>query len=120
VTELFNDLPEDFDTVLGENGVALSGGQRQRVAIARALLKDSDFLVLDEATSELDKDLEGEIYESIHELDNDTGIITITHRLTEMWNMDRIHVLRDGRIIETGPHEDLIHQSSQYASLYGE
>jgi len=118
VDEFFDDLPEGYDTQLGDDGVRLSGGQRQRVALARALLKDADVLVLDEATSDLDSNLEREVQESIETMDRDYAMVGIAHRLSTVKNADRIYTVDDGEIIETGSHEELIDNSGQYADLY--
>ena len=118
VTEFLNELPEGYDTVLGDQGVKLSGGQRQRVAIARALLKDADLLILDEATSDLDTSLEKEVHEGIESMDRDYAMLVIAHRLSTVTNADRIYTMEAGRIVEKGDHEELISNSGAYASLY--
>ena len=118
VDEFFDDLPEGYDTQLGDDGVRLSGGQRQRVALARALLKDADVLVLDEATSDLDSNLEREVQESIENMNRDYAMVGIAHRLSTVKNADRIYTVDDGEIIETGRHEELIENGGQYAELY--
>lgn len=118
VDEFFDDLPNGFDTQLGEDGVRLSGGQRQRVAIARALLKDADFLLLDEATSDLDSHLEQQVQAAIEAMDRDYAIIAIAHRLSTVQNADRIYTMDDGKIVESGTHEELLDDEGQYAELY--
>jgi len=118
VDDFIDDLPDGYDSQLGDDGVRLSGGQRQRVALARALLKDADFLVLDEATSDLDSNLEKEVQEAIESMDREYGIIAIAHRLSTVKNADRIYTVEHGEIIESGRHEELIDQSGQYAELY--
>jgi subfamily B ATP-binding cassette protein MsbA len=118
VTEFFDDMPEGYDTQLGDDGVRLSGGQRQRVALARALLKDADMLVLDEATSDLDSSLEKEVQASIENMGRDYTIISIAHRLSTVRNADRIYTVDDGEITETGCHDSLIDRGGQYAELY--
>lgn len=119
VTEFLDDLPEGFDTHLGDSGVRLSGGQRQRVAIARALLKDADVLVLDEATSDLDTKLEERVHAGIGSLDNDYAVLVVAHRLSTVTDADRIYTMSDGNIIESGPHDELLSNDGLYASLYG-
>ncbi|NHN65597.1 ABC transporter ATP-binding protein [Haloarcula sp. JP-Z28] len=118
VDEFFEDLPDGYETQLGDDGVRLSGGQRQRVALARALLKDADVLVLDEATSDLDSNLEREVQKSIENMQRDYAIVGIAHRLSTVKNADRIYSLDAGEIVETGEHEELINMGGQYAELY--
>lgn len=118
VTEFLDDLPDGYDTKLGDDGVRLSGGQRQRVALARALLKDADLLVLDEATSDLDSNLEQEVQAAIESMERDYAIITIAHRLSTVQNADRIYTIEDGAIAEVGDHEELIDKGGTYAEFY--
>jgi subfamily B ATP-binding cassette protein MsbA len=118
VDEFVDDLPNGYDSQLGDDGVKLSGGQRQRVALARALLKDADFLVLDEATSDLDSNLEQEVQASIEAMDRRYGIIAIAHRLSTVKNADRIHTLANGEITERGDHQELLKDDGEYAELY--
>lgn len=118
VTEFLDDLPAGLDTQLGDDGVRLSGGQRQRVAIARALLQDSDFLVLDEATSDLDSHLEQRVHRAVEEMDDTYGIIAIAHQLSTVTDADRICVIEDGRIEDMGTHEQLLAREGRYAELY--
>jgi len=118
VTEFLNDLPNGYDTQLGDDGVRLSGGQRQRVAIARALLKEADLLVLDEATSDLDTRLEEEVHRAIEAMDRDYAVIAIAHRLSTVTGADEIYTMDEGRIVETGSHEELVEVGGEYAGLY--
>jgi len=118
VSEFVDDLPDGYDTVLGDEGVKLSGGQRQRVSIARALLKDADLLVLDEATSDLDSGIESRVQRAIEEADRDYVMIVIAHRLSTVVNADRIYALDDGQVGEVGDHDELVNSGGTYAELY--
>jgi subfamily B ATP-binding cassette protein MsbA len=118
VTEFIDDLPNGYDSVLGDDGVRLSGGQKQRVALARALLKDADFLVLDEATSDLDSGIEEEVHTAIEEMSRDYAILVIAHRLSTVTNADRIYTIENGSIEEVGSHGELVDGNGTYADLY--
>jgi len=112
-------LSDGYQTVLGENGVMLSGGQRQRIAIARAILKDAPLLVLDEATSALDTESERKVQQGLTELMKDRTTIVIAHRLSTIENADRIIVIDNGRIVETGTHRELLSKKGYYSFLQG-
>ncbi|MDD5110244.1 MAG: ABC transporter ATP-binding protein [Patescibacteria group bacterium] len=109
--EFINQLPDGYQTYVGERGIKLSGGERQRVAIARAILKNAPILLLDEATSSLDSHAEKLIQEALRRLMEGKTTIVIAHRLSTIMKMDRIVVVRDGRIHEVGTHETLVHKS---------
>ena len=108
--EFIHALPNRYETYVGERGVKLSGGERQRVAIARAILKNSPILILDEATSSLDSQSEILIQDALHKLIKGKTTIVIAHRLSTIREMDRIIVLKKGKIIEDGTHEELINK----------
>ncbi|AXG05629.1 ABC transporter ATP-binding protein [Haloplanus rubicundus] len=113
-----SDLPAGYDTFVGERGVKLSGGQRQRLAIARALLNDPAIIVFDEATSDVDTETEELIQESLDRLIEDRTAFVIAHRLSTIRDADRIVVLDDGEIVETGSHADLLAADGDYAALW--
>jgi len=106
--EFISQLPDQYQTMVGERGVKLSGGERQRVAIARAILKDAPILILDEATSNLDSESEKFIQEALKQLMKGKTTIVIAHRLSTIMQMDMIHVLSKGRVIESGNHDELL------------
>lgn len=116
--EFIEHLPQGLDSIIGENGVLLSGGQRQRIAIARALLKNAPFLILDEATSSLDTESENQIQQALAKLMKNRTTLVIAHRLSTIENADRIIVMDQARIIESGTHNELLALEGNYARLH--
>jgi ABC-type multidrug transport system fused ATPase/permease subunit len=113
-------LPDGFATWIGDQGVGLSGGQQQRIAIARVILKNADVIILDEATSALDSDSEKSILESLCHLCMDKTLIVISHRLSAIRDMDEIVCIDQGKVVESGKHNDLIRQQGFYWKLFKE
>jgi len=116
--EFIEKMPEGYDTLIGERGVTLSGGQRQRIAIARAIIRDTPILILDEPSSGLDAASEKLVFEALDRLMEGRTSIVIAHRLSTIRRADTIFVVKDGTIIETGRHEELVEAGGLYADLY--
>ena len=116
--EFITALPQGYDTVIGERGQKLSGGQRQRLAIARAILKDPPILILDEATSAVDNEIEAAIQKSLTKITQNRTTIAIAHRLSTIRNADCIYVMERGELVEAGKHEELLQENGIYANLW--
>ena len=112
------ELPNGYYTLLEEKGSNLSGGQRQRISIARAILKDAPILLLDEPTSALDKETEQFVNQTLKLISQDKTVITIAHRLTTITDYDKILVLDNGKIVESGTHQELIKANGIYCKMY--
>jgi len=116
--EFIQNMPEGYDTIIGERGVGLSGGQRQRIALARALLKNPDILILDDTTSSVDMETEHKIHKTLNSYFKDKTTFIIAHRISSVKNADKILVLNNGSIVEQGTHAELLHLRGQYFSVY--
>jgi ATP-binding cassette subfamily B protein len=111
-------FPRGYDTPVGEHGLQISGGQRQRIAVARALIKDAAIILLDEATAALDSESERAVQQAIEHLCQGRTTLVIAHRLHTVTHADRIFVVEDGAIAESGRHDDLLRKGGRYASFY--
>jgi subfamily B ATP-binding cassette protein MsbA len=118
LSDVIAELPNGFETEIGDNGMRLSGGQRQRLAIARAIYKDSPILILDEATSALDSESERAVQQALDALMHGRTTLVIAHRLSTIERADRIAVMEHGRLLEIGSHADLLKSNGVYAHLY--
>lgn len=116
--EFIQDLPKGYDTIVGERGQKLSGGQRQRIAIARAVLRNPPILILDEATSAVDNETEAAIQKSLERITKNRTTIAIAHRLSTIRNADHIYVMDQGKVVESGNHDQLVALSGIYTSLW--
>tara|TARA_B100002019_G_C20972715_1_gene451913 strand:- start:278 stop:673 length:396 start_codon:yes stop_codon:yes gene_type:complete len=116
--DFISELPEGYDTRVGESGLRLSGGQKQRIAIARAMLKNAPILLLDEATSALDTASEQKVQSALNELMKGRTSLVIAHRLSTVMHADCIHVMQEGEVVESGTHSELLAQKGVYADLY--
>ncbi len=118
--EFIMELPDGYETVIGEGGASLSGGEKQRISIARAIMKDAPIIILDEATANVDPENERELVQAIEELTRNKTIFMIAHRLKTVRNADRILVLNQGRIVQDGTHQELLQEDGIYARFIGE
>lgn len=118
IYELIENLPEKFDTVVGDNGIKLSGGQRQRISIARALLQKATIIIFDEATAALDNSIQDKIVDNLFEVLNGRTVIIISHRLSAVKRCNVIHVIENGKVQKSGTHEKLLVESELYKELY--
>jgi subfamily B ATP-binding cassette protein MsbA len=116
--EFIAELPEGLTTVVGDRGVRLSGGQRQRLALARAFLQEPDILILDEPTSALDSESEKYIQNALDQMTGRCTLVVIAHRLSTVQRADQIHVLEDGRVVESGKHDALLAADGAYRRLF--
>ena len=116
--EFINQLPEKYETLIGENGIRLSGGEKQRISIARAMMKQSPIILLDEATSSLDAETESKIQDALKVLTKNKTTIVIAHRLSTILNSNNIYVIETGKVIANGKHEELIAKSEVYKNFY--
>ena len=117
-SEFIQDLPQSYETIIGENGVRLSGGQKQRISIARAFLKNSPIILLDEATSSLDADTEEKVQNAVMNLTKNKTTLVIAHRLSTIIRADKIIVMNQGKLVDSGTHNDLLENSAIYKNLY--
>ena len=118
IYDFINSLPDKFNTNIGDKGVKLSGGQRQRIEIARALVKNTPIIIFDEATSALDSINERNVFHNIQKYLKNKIIIVITHRLSMLNEVDYIYILKEGKVVGEGKHEELIKANKDYTNLY--
>ena len=111
-------LPEGYNTFVGDQGLKLSGGEKQRIAIARALVRDPEILILDEATSSLDNESEAIVQNSINMVSKNVTTFVVAHRLSTIKNADNIYMMSKGKIVESGKHDELIEKRGKYYELY--
>ena len=116
--EFINELPNKYETIIGENGIRLSGGEKQRLSIARAMIKKTPIILLDEATSSLDAETESKIQDALKILTADKTTIVIAHRLSTILNSDQIYIIDDGNVVANGKHDELLNNSKLYKNFY--
>ena len=117
-SEFIEELPQKFETIIGENGIKLSGGQKQRISIARAVLKNSPIILLDEATSSLDAESEEKVQNAVMSLTKNKTTLVIAHRLSTIIRADKIILINRGEIADFGTHNELLKNSMIYKNLY--
>ena len=117
-SDFIKELPNSYETIIGENGVRLSGGQKQRISIARAFLKNSPIILLDEATSSLDAESEEKVQNAVMNLTKNKTTLVIAHRLSTIIRADKIIVMNRGKIVDIGTHNELLKDSMVYKNLY--
>ena len=118
LSELIEELPDGLQTMIGENGTRLSGGQRQRLALARAIIGKPELLLLDEATSALDNESERLVQQAIEAIATEFTLVVIAHRLTTVRHADVIHVMEEGRVVQSGKYDDLMAQDGSFRQLH--
>ncbi|MEK9676660.1 MAG: ATP-binding cassette domain-containing protein, partial [Chloroflexota bacterium] len=118
IHDFISNLPESYETIIGERGVGLSGGQRQRVAIARTLLRNPKILIFDDSTSSVDAGTDARIRVALDQMPGDHTVITIAHRLSSLQRSDEILVLERGSVVERGSHDELLASDTQYKALW--
>ena len=118
--DIIEKLPQGIDTVIGVDGTYVSGGEAQRLAIARAMLKNAPILILDEATAFADPDNEARVQKALSRLSEGKTVVMIAHRLSSVVDMDRIVVLKDGEVAESGSHQELVAANGLYSHMWGE
>ena len=117
-SEFIEQLPNKYETIIGENGIRLSGGEKQRLSIARAMIKKSPIILLDEATSSLDSETESKIQDALKILTKDRTTIVIAHRLSTILNSDQIYIIDSGNVVANGKHDELLNNSELYKNFY--
>ena len=115
--DFISEMPQGYDTIVGERGTGLSGGQKQRIAIARALIKDPKILIMDDCTSAVDMETEYEIQKALKEVQKDRTTFIIAHRISSVKNADEILMLEEGQIVERGNHEQLMNRKGRYYEM---
>jgi subfamily B ATP-binding cassette protein MsbA len=117
-SEFIEQLPNKYETIIGENGIRLSGGEKQRLSIARAMIKKSPIILLDEATSSLDSETESKIQDALKILTKDKTTIVIAHRLSTILSSDQIYIIDSGNVVANGKHDELLNNSELYKNFY--